>query len=207
MSISILEGSDESSAKCTRTPPYRKIAKRSAAIAKFVFVNSLASFCFAVPMIAALLKLEIIHANNSLMIAVITTVITIVISVCLSMWSEHKGRDKGDATLYNSQDGIQPLDGTDAELSVAGDVTVLQPLHVVKLGELAAIDERHVGHLSCVVGWADVGLVFAHGNAQPRIQVDFTFQLNDPFRHPEQRVDVVAGFLFGILVFGHGNTG
>jgi len=86
MSISTLEGSDSSSAKCTKTPPYMKIAKRSAAIVRFVFVNSLMSFCFAVPIIAAFLKIEIIQATDSFMIAVTTAVITIVISVCLSMW-------------------------------------------------------------------------------------------------------------------------
>ena len=44
------------------------------------------------------------------------------------------------------QDGVEPLYGADANLTVLGDIRGLEPLHVVKLGELAVIVYRHIGH-------------------------------------------------------------
>ncbi len=60
-----------------------------------------------------------------------------------------------------------------------------------------AVDEKHV------VGGADIGVVFAHRLAGAAAEVDFAGRLHDPARLPEQRVDVVAGFLFGVLVVAH----
>ena len=62
---------------------------------------------------------------------------------------------------------------------------------------------RFFVHEQHVVSRAGIGLVFAHGLPQPGIQVDFLGRLNNPPRLLEQRVDGVAGFLFGVLVFGH----
>ncbi len=53
----------------------------------------------------------------------------------------------GSGIQFNPlEDGIQALDGADADLAIAGYEGIFQPLHGVKLGELAVIVERGVGH-------------------------------------------------------------
>ena len=63
------------------------------------------------------------------------------------------------------------------------------------------IDEKDV------IGRADVGLVFANRNPRAGAEVDLLCRLNDPAGKLELRVDVVAGLLFRVLVFGHSFTG
>ena len=58
----------------------------------------------------------------------------------------------------------------------------------------ASIDEEHI------VGGADVGLVFAHGDTLSGIEVDLVFVLRIPAGRGQLRVDLVAGDLFGVLV-------
>jgi len=58
-------------------------------------------------------------------------------------------------------------------------------------------------HEQHVVGRTDIGLVFAHCQPQPCAQVYFLCRLHNPTRLLQQRVDGVAGFLFGVLVLGH----
>ena len=53
-----------------------------------------------------------------------------------------------------------------------------------------------------IVGGADVGLVLAHGDPAPGIEVDFVFALHAPARLCELRVNLVAGELFRVLVLG-----
>ncbi len=59
------------------------------------------------------------------------------------------------------------------------------------------IDEENV------VGRAKDGLIFANRDAGASTEVDLLGQLNDPVSQLELRIDVVAGFLFRVLVFGH----
>ena len=51
-----------------------------------------------------------------------------------------------------------------------------------------------------VIGRTDVGLVFAHRDAEPGIEVDSILVLHVPARSPEAIINSVAGDLFGILV-------
>jgi hypothetical protein len=55
-------------------------------------------------------------------------------------------------------------------------------------------------HEQRVVSRPDVGLKFADGNAEARVEIDLLGFLNLPARLFQHRVDVVAGHLFGALV-------
>ena len=48
--------------------------------------------------------------------------------------------------LLALQDRVHPLDGADADLAVVGDVRRFKALDIVKLGKLAVVVRRHVGH-------------------------------------------------------------
>jgi len=52
-----------------------------------------------------------------------------------------------------------------------------------------------------VLHWAVC--IFAHGLPDPGVEINLFRLQADPTRLPEQRVDVVASFLFRVLVFGH----
>jgi len=59
------------------------------------------------------------------------------------------------------------------------------------------IHEKHV------ISGADVGLIFANGDAWPGVEVDCPLVLHDPAAFAQHQIDAVAGGLLGILIWGH----